>query len=206
MHGELATPRNNSALHVFSLVVAAFIALAASQRLLSQTQKENPPTSQSLGQKTITFIPEGPIALTIMWGDNDKPLMVKNGKGKDVVVEGGATWWRASDGEKVFRTSWNLVTPLFASEYLKSVLLNSQVLKREPMMNEKGETIGERIVGLLYEEIEPRKRGPNDPHKTIPAIIRTEGIHFTKIHSNSMDDNLALEKYLGYNIHSNPQH
>ena len=167
----------------------------------NQTQSHDLATLPSPVQGETTFKAEGPLGHGVMFDDTGKPLMVKNMNGKYVEVVGGTTWWRASDGEKVFTHSWNLVSLEFVSRYLKEKLLDAQVLKRDPRRNEKGETIGERIVALFSVPIDPHRRGPNDPHRSVSAVIRTNGTYYSEITSDSMDDVLAFEKSPNNNWH-----
>jgi hypothetical protein len=150
--------------------------------------------SQNPRQAQVTFKLDGPLAQDMMTGDNGRPLALKTKDGKFVYVFGRATWATASDGERVHLRDWGLVTKAFASRYLADKLTYAQILSREPRTNSKGETIGERIVALLFVPSEPHKRGPNDPHKYLPAVIRTNGTLYSEFTCDSLDDVLAFEK------------
>jgi hypothetical protein len=184
---------------VLTLSLAAQTAEA--QQVSTATQRGNLPTATSQKLPETAFRPDGPLGLAFMFDDGGKVLTVKDKNGREVAVAGGSSWCTAPDGKKVFTHSWNLVSRTFASQYLSEKLLNAQIVKREPRTDDKGETIGERIVALLFVPTEPHKRGPTDPHKMVPTLIRTDGTRYSEIASESMDDVLAFEKSSYNNWH-----
>jgi hypothetical protein len=188
-------PIVKGALAVLCVLVVFAIATAQPRLPREQTQKGNLPATQTLVQKPVTFTCDGPLAFGIMVGKDGKSITLKNAANREVDVEGGATSCGASDGKRVSKTNWNLVSPEFATDYLKKVLLNAQVLKREPRTNERGEPIGERIVALLNEPSAPNKMSADDPRKTAGIIIITEGVFYLELRCDSLDDALAFEEY-----------
>jgi hypothetical protein len=197
-HGLANLPQRSFALWLSLgvFMASATPASAHAQQVQDQTQKENA-TKPQVSQQKITFdARDWPISYEVLLDENGKPLMIKNKKNQDVGISIHWNWWTASNGEKVAGRYSNLVSPTFAYDFLKSTLKGAKILERKPKTNEKGKTVGERIVALLYVPIEPHKRGPNDPHKTVTAVIRTEGTKYWEVCANTVDVALALEKYL----------
>jgi hypothetical protein len=131
--------------------------------------------------------------------DGGTPTMVKNSEGKEVAVPCRTTLYKASNGETAHLFGTDLISQKFAAEYLEEKLKGANVIERKPRINKQGVTIGERIVALLNARTEPHKRGPNDPHKSVPTIILTVGTSYYELSSNSLEVALALDAYLGKN-------
>jgi hypothetical protein len=173
-----------------------------SPSLEQQTQTANTPTPQAPPREKVTFT-----ILAVVDGfdpSDDTPAV--NRKHKDdpynhVWLHGGS--FRASDGKRMAAITANLVTPASAAEYLARKLKTAKIIDRKPRKNEKGEIFGERIVALVSVPANPDRKGPDDPHKTIASVIRTDGTFYSAISANvsddppaSLDDVLALEQYL----------
>lgn len=175
-----------------------------------QAHKFDPQKSQTPPRANITFTNLA-IVDSVEFNDDKTPLRVKDKDNKDawITFHGGS--YRASDGKTLTAVAANLVTPAFAAAYLEKKLSSAKIIDREPRKNQKGEIIGERIVALLSVPANPEKAGPDDPHKTVAAVMRTNGTIYQVISATgiedvpaSLDDVLALEQYLD-NLHPPPQ-
>lgn len=144
----------------------------------------------------VTFEPDGPMSLDILLDDDGKPVKVRGKDNRYVQIQGHISWWKTSNGERVSAYYLDLVSPSFASEYLKKRLQNAKVIERGARTDGRRHATGERIVALLYLPTEPHKRGPQDPHKTVAAVIRTAGTKYWEFLSNSVEDSIALEQHL----------
>jgi hypothetical protein len=107
--------------------------------------------------------------------------------------------YRVSDGRRVTSDITNLGSPSFTAQYLAGKLKGAKILDREPRTNEKGEVIGERIVGMFPVFALPDEPGSKGSQESMPMIIRTTGTVyqvFAGDHDVPLDDVLALEEYL----------
>jgi hypothetical protein len=108
----------------------------------------------------------------------------------------GCTGYRASNGEAILVYSRTFATPSDLSNYLQEKLKNAKkIIEREQKSDEKGNKIGERIVGVLELKyiFEPAP-------KTYTVLIRTRGNTYTEysdvVSKQSLRTILAFEKYL----------
>ncbi len=148
-------------------------------------------------QPPLTFKFNGVLALAFMMDDDGKVITLKNQNNLPQPVQGGPLQWRASDGAEISMVRWNLIAPDFASNYLRRRLQDARIIKREHVAGSKGPQSCERIEALLFVPTEPHRRGLNDPHIYVPAVIRMDsGIWYTEITSSSFDDVLAFEKFM----------
>jgi hypothetical protein len=169
------------------IIIALFLGPGVSAARATPLFKCIPPekTSKFSGSLWNSFLSEG---------DRSTPVKVKDKNGKLVDIGFYGSIHAAPDGEFIILCYSDLTSPAFAKDYLQEKLKTLRISDRRPRMNEKGESIGERIVGFLDAPNDPNKQSPNDAHTSFVVVIRTNGTNYSEICCRSLVDALAFEK------------
>ncbi|MGB6882775.1 MAG: hypothetical protein WBE10_01865 [Candidatus Acidiferrum sp.] len=101
----------------------------------------------------------------------------------------GFTAFKGSDGSALMVLYEDFAGSAVAQSYFeKQIAKAAKVIKREKKLNTSGKAVGDRAEILLR----------LDDGKTIPAVLRTDGLSFHEFYSASRESLLQLEKrYMG---------